>query len=56
MVLFGTGNPAHLNINIDSLLKPPLPDADRAKLHELFGHLIGVGLDAPHLSSSPRQT
>ena len=30
-----------------SLLKPPLPDADRAKLAALFGHLIGIGLDDP---------
>ena len=33
--------------NIDSLLKPPLPDADRAKLQKLFEHLRGVGLEAP---------
>jgi aryl-alcohol dehydrogenase-like predicted oxidoreductase len=53
-VLFGTGSPAHLNTNIDSLLKPPLPEADHQKLGELFGHLIGVGLDAPHLSPRPQ--
>jgi len=51
VVLFGTGNPAHLKTNIDSLLKPALPEADRRKLDELFGHLVGVGLDAPHLSN-----
>jgi aryl-alcohol dehydrogenase-like predicted oxidoreductase len=51
VVLFGTGSPAHLKTNIDSLLKPPLPEADRTKLGELFGHLVGVGLDAPHLSN-----
>jgi len=50
VVLFGTGNPAHLHSNIASLLKPPLPEADRRKLAELFGHLVGVGLDAPHLT------
>jgi L-galactose dehydrogenase len=50
VVLFGTGNPAHLKTNIDSLLKPKLPEADHRKLGELFGHLVGVGLDAPHLS------
>jgi aryl-alcohol dehydrogenase-like predicted oxidoreductase len=51
VVLFGTGNPAHLKTNIDSLLKPPLPIADHRKIGELFGHLVGVGLDAPHLSN-----
>jgi hypothetical protein len=51
VVLFGTGSPAHLKTNIDSLLKPPLPEADHRKLGELFGHLVGVGLDAPHLSN-----
>jgi aryl-alcohol dehydrogenase-like predicted oxidoreductase len=45
VVLFGTGNGAHLRSNIESLLKPPLPQADRAKLAHLFGQLKGVGLD-----------
>ncbi len=47
VVLFGTGNPDHLKANVASILSPPLPDADRAKLAELFGHLRGVGLDVP---------
>lgn len=47
VVLFGTGNPAHLESNIASILRPPLPDADTAKLAELFSHLQGVGLDLP---------
>jgi len=47
VVLFGTGNRAHLRTNIDSILKPPLPAADVAKLYELFGALEGVGLDLP---------
>jgi aryl-alcohol dehydrogenase-like predicted oxidoreductase len=51
VVLFGTGSPTHLKTNIESLLKPPLPAADHQKLGELFGHLVGVGLDAPHLSN-----
>jgi aryl-alcohol dehydrogenase-like predicted oxidoreductase len=56
VVLFGTGSTAHLKTNIESLLKPPLPEADRRKLNELFGHLVGVGLDAPHLSNpAPRR-
>ena len=56
VVLFGTGNPAHLQINVDSLLKPPLPETDRQKLDELFGRLVGVGLDAPHLSNPRPKT
>jgi len=56
VVLFGTGSPTHLKINIDSLLKPPLPEADHHKLGELFGHLVGVGLDAPHLSNPRPKT
>jgi aryl-alcohol dehydrogenase-like predicted oxidoreductase len=51
VVLFGTGSTSHLKTNIESLLKPPLPEADHRKLGELFGHLVGVGLDAPHLSN-----
>ena len=47
VVLFGTGNAAHLRSNIASILRPPLPAADVAKLHELFGGLVGVGLDLP---------
>ncbi len=47
VVLFGTGNAAHLRSNIASILKPPLPEADRARLRELFSHLHGVGLEAP---------
>jgi aryl-alcohol dehydrogenase-like predicted oxidoreductase len=45
VVLFGTGDAAHLRTNVASLLKPPLPDADREKLAALFGQLTGVGLD-----------
>jgi len=47
VVLFGTGDAGHLRTNIESILKPPLPQADCAKLAELFGHLRGVGLEAP---------
>ncbi len=47
VVLFGTGNPDHLRSNVASILSPPLPDADRAKLAALFGHLRGVGLEVP---------
>ena len=55
VVLFGTGDVGHLRTNIDSLLKPPLPQADRERLAELFGHLVGVGLDAPHLTPLSRR-
>jgi aryl-alcohol dehydrogenase-like predicted oxidoreductase len=46
VVLFGTGDAAHLRSNVASLLKPPLPEADRQKLAVLFGHLTGIGLDS----------
>jgi L-galactose dehydrogenase len=47
VVLFGTGDAGHLRTNIASLLKPPLPEADRAKIDALFGHLaVGIGLDS----------
>jgi L-galactose dehydrogenase len=51
VVLFGTGDPKHLRTNIESLLKPPLPEADCEKLATLFGHLVGVGMDAPHMQA-----
>ena len=54
VVLFGTGDAAHLRTNVASLLKPPLPDADRAKLAALFGHLTGIGLDG-HQAPAPRR-
>jgi aryl-alcohol dehydrogenase-like predicted oxidoreductase len=46
VVLFGTGDEAHLRSNVAALLKPPLPQADREKLAKLFGHLTGIGLDS----------
>jgi aryl-alcohol dehydrogenase-like predicted oxidoreductase len=47
VVLFGTSSVEHLEANIASILRPPLPAADVAKLYALFGHLTGVGLDLP---------
>ena len=47
VVLFGTGNPDHVASNVASILRPPLPEADREKLARLFGHLEGVGLALP---------
>ena len=55
VVLFGTGDIGHLRTNLESLLKPPLPEADRDRLAALFGHLVGVGLDAPHLTPLSRR-
>ena len=53
VVLFGTGDAGHLRTNVASLLKPPLPEADRAKLAALFGHLaVGIGLDG-HQAAAP---
>jgi aryl-alcohol dehydrogenase-like predicted oxidoreductase len=47
VTLFGTGDAAHLRANVASLMKPPLPPADHAKLVALFGHLKeGIGLDS----------
>lgn len=46
VVLFGTGDREHLHANVKSLLMPPLPAADSAKLTQLFGELIDVGMDA----------
>ncbi len=44
VVLFGTGNAAHLEANIASLLKSPLPQSDVTRLAELFGDLNDVGM------------
>jgi aryl-alcohol dehydrogenase-like predicted oxidoreductase len=51
VVLFGTGDTEHVRSNIDSILKPPLPEADREKLRVLFSHLTGVGLDVPPVAT-----
>jgi aryl-alcohol dehydrogenase-like predicted oxidoreductase len=47
VILFGTGNKAHVKANVDSILRPPLPPAIVERLHRSFGHLTGVGLDRP---------
>jgi L-galactose dehydrogenase len=44
VVLFGTGNPAHLKENIAAILNPPLPQSILDKLKRIFGdldHLTG---------------
>ena len=47
VVLFGTGDPAHLDTNIASILAPPLPTEDLHQIEKLFAALAGVGLDLP---------
>ncbi len=47
VILFGTGNKAHVRANVESILRPPLAPEVVAKVHEMFGHLSGVGLDLP---------
>ncbi len=42
VVLSGTGNPAHLQANIDSLCRPPLPEAVVQKLRHLFRNANAV--------------
>jgi aryl-alcohol dehydrogenase-like predicted oxidoreductase len=37
VVLTGTGNPAHLKSNVESIMKPPLPEMVLCKLEEIFG-------------------
>ena len=39
VVLTGTGNPAHLKSNIESILQPPLPEAVLWKLEDIFGRI-----------------
>lgn len=55
VVLFGTGNPAHVDTNVESILKPPLPKEDQERLVKVFGHLVGVGLDLPDHSKRRQQ-
>jgi aryl-alcohol dehydrogenase-like predicted oxidoreductase len=47
VILFGTGNEAHVKQNVDSILRPALPPPVIDRLHASFGHLTGVGLDRP---------
>jgi L-galactose dehydrogenase len=39
VVLTGTGNPAHLKANVESILKPALPEPVLRRLADLFGNL-----------------
>ena len=54
VILFGTSSIDHLEHNIESILRPPLPDADRERLAELFGTLEGMGLDVPDHSAKKK--
>jgi aryl-alcohol dehydrogenase-like predicted oxidoreductase len=47
VVLFGTGNKAHVEANVASILRPPLAAPIIERLHASFGRLTGVGLDRP---------
>ncbi|MFO1079978.1 MAG: aldo/keto reductase [Reyranellaceae bacterium] len=47
VVLFGTGDRAHVAANVESILRPPLAPPIVERLHAAFGHLKGVGLDRP---------
>jgi len=42
VVLSGTGKRAHLEQNVASILRPPLPDRVRARLIDLFGQIDTV--------------
>ena len=42
VVLSGTGNTGHLEQNIASILRPPLPESVRARLLELFARVDTV--------------
>lgn len=41
-ILSGTGNPVHLQDNIESFYRPPLPDADRRRLEHIFRNVDSV--------------
>ena len=47
VILFGTGRPDHMTANIKSILKPPLPENDVARMNTLFSELLGFGADYP---------
>jgi len=42
VILSGTGNPAHLQANIESLTRPPLPAATVARLQHIFRRVESV--------------
>lgn len=42
VVLTGTGNPEHLKANVESLVKPPLPESVLCRLKEIFGKVDSI--------------
>jgi aryl-alcohol dehydrogenase-like predicted oxidoreductase len=42
VILSGTGNPAHLQANLASFSRPPLPESDRRRLEHIFRHVDSV--------------
>lgn len=42
VILSGTGNPAHLQANLESFERPPLPDAVVERLKSIFRHVDSV--------------
>ncbi len=49
VVLSGTGNLEHLRQNVAYILQPPLPDAAKARLDDIFGRVDTVsGQDKPY--------
>ena len=55
VVLFGTSSVEHMRSNVASILRPPLPPSDVQRLADMFGHLIGVGLDLPDRITAARK-
>jgi aryl-alcohol dehydrogenase-like predicted oxidoreductase len=53
VVLFGTGSVEHLHANVQSILADPLPPQALALARQRFGHLVGVGLEAPQPPAPP---
>jgi aryl-alcohol dehydrogenase-like predicted oxidoreductase len=47
VVRCGTRDTRQLESNSESIVRPPPPAADVARLNELFGALEGIGLDLP---------
>ena len=47
VVLFGTGDPAHVETNVKSILRPPLSRMALERIGADMSHLEGIGLDLP---------
>ena len=42
VILSGTGNPTHVQANVASFRRPPLPDQDVNRLKRIFGHIDSI--------------